>query len=176
MNIGISTIGSGQASFQDSVPSYSQFSIPISYMTSGVPDRAIINIVVRGVGNELPNVGTFFLLDDWEFDATITSVETDPNRLPVDFSLAQNFPNPFNPETLITFELGQNEQTRLEIFNLLGQRIRVLASGDLSAGSHQFRWNGTDDLGQLVSSGVYIYRLTTENKIVSPLILSSASP
>jgi len=171
MNIGFNTIGSGQMSFQDTISSYSQFSIPITYMTSGVPDRAIINVVVRSVGNDLPAVGTFFLLDDWEFDAMTTSVETDPIRVPEKFSLAQNFPNPFNPETLISFDLRQQTSTRLEVYNVLGQRIRVLVDSPLAAGNHQVRWNGTDDFGQVVSSGVYVYRLTTANRSESRKML-----
>ncbi len=92
-----------------------------------------------------------------------TSVSETPQVQPATFALAQNYPNPFNPETVISFNLSQSEAVKLVVFNLLGQAVRVLANESLEAGSHQVRWNGTDDSGQLVSSGIYVYRLTTSS-------------
>jgi VWFA-related protein len=73
--------------------------------------------------------------------------------------LDQNYPNPFNPTTQITFGLGQAGFVRLEIFNVLGQRIRTLVNAETPAGEHTALWDGRDDNGQMVSSGVYLYRL-----------------
>jgi formylglycine-generating enzyme required for sulfatase activity len=75
-------------------------------------------------------------------------------------ALRQNFPNPFNPSTAIPYELAGVAPVRLELFNLLGQRIRTLVDGVRPAGSHQAIWDGRDEKGRGVAAGVYIYRLT----------------
>ncbi len=77
------------------------------------------------------------------------------------FQLMQNHPNPFNPSTGISFRIFEPASSyTLEIFNLRGQRVKTLASGYLEAGSHVAVWDGTDDSGQGVSSGIYHYRLS----------------
>ncbi len=90
------------------------------------------------------------------------------------FSLAQNYPNPFNPETVINYSLKNPTptQTQLVIFNSLGQKIRTLVNGKKSAGRYQAVWNGTDDAGRSVSSGIYFYKLTSgSNQSVQKMIL-----
>ncbi len=159
MNIEFTTIGTGQISFQDTVSSYVQFDIPITYMASGTPDRAFINIAIRGVGNQDPTVGTYALLDDLQFDSNTTSVEDDLEQLPAGFMLRQNYPNPFNPQTSIGYELAQSETVELVIFNLFGQAVRVLVDEAQPAGVHEVRWDGADDLGNHVASGFYLYRI-----------------
>lgn len=76
-----------------------------------------------------------------------------------DFSLAQNYPNPFNPETSIRFNLPINSKVDLYIYNAVGQRIRTLVSTRMSAGTHAAIWDGLNDLGQKVASGVYFYSI-----------------
>ena len=80
--------------------------------------------------------------------------------LPAGFSLGQNYPNPFNPGTVIPYELASLNYVRLEVFNLLGQRVATLVDGEQAAGAYQARWDGTDASGGAVSAGVYLYRLT----------------
>ncbi|MFC1898369.1 FlgD immunoglobulin-like domain containing protein [Candidatus Cloacimonadota bacterium] len=76
--------------------------------------------------------------------------------------LIGNFPNPFNPETTISFSTTENtESTEIVIFNLKGQRVKTLLNQVLPAGHHSAIWNGTDDSGKPVSSGVYFYKLRT---------------
>ena len=81
--------------------------------------------------------------------------------LPDRFVLAQNHPNPFNPSTTITFSLPGEipGRTTLRIFNILGQRVRTLLDASLQAGEHAVLWDGRDDAGQPVSSGIYFYTL-----------------
>ena len=76
--------------------------------------------------------------------------------IPETFVLNQNFPNPFNPSTTITFELPKNSRVNLSIFNILGQKIKTLVNKELDARIHQFEWNGTNQLGQNVSSGILL--------------------
>ena len=73
--------------------------------------------------------------------------------------LLQNYPNPFNPETTIEFTLPARDSARLEIFDALGQRVAILWDGPLAAGSHRLQWDGRDERGRLLGSGVYFYRL-----------------
>ncbi len=79
--------------------------------------------------------------------------------LPSVYSLNANYPNPFNPQTTIKFALPEAQDVRLEIFNIKGQRVRVLMSESMSAGVHSVIWNGTDGGGRTVASGTYFYRL-----------------
>ena len=87
--------------------------------------------------------------------------------LPTDFALGQNYPNPFNPSTLIPYQLPAAGPVRLEVFNMLGQRLTRLVDGEQSAGAHTARWDGTDAAGRAVGAGVYIYRLSSGGMTVS---------
>ncbi len=80
--------------------------------------------------------------------------------LPQRFALGPNYPNPFNPSTIIPYQLTASSAVRLEVFNLLGQRIATLVDGEQSAGSHTATWHATDAAGRAVGAGVYIYRMT----------------
>ncbi len=75
--------------------------------------------------------------------------------------MLQNYPNPFNPETQIAFRLPHAGKVDLRIFNILGQEVRRLVSGEITAGEHTIRWDGRDAGGLLVASGIYFYRLET---------------
>ena len=82
--------------------------------------------------------------------------------LPDGFELSQNWPNPFNPETSIRFEIPKRSPVELTIYNLNGQKVRALVQSELSAGSHTFVWDGKSGDGRSLSSGVYLYRLQYE--------------
>ncbi|HUU45528.1 MAG TPA: T9SS type A sorting domain-containing protein, partial [Acidobacteriota bacterium] len=82
--------------------------------------------------------------------------------LPSGFGLAQNYPNPFNPSTLISFNLEYAGQVQLEVVNLLGQRVRTLVNGYRPAGVNSEIWDGRDQNGITVSSGIYFYRLAQD--------------
>ena len=81
--------------------------------------------------------------------------------LPTDFALGQNYPNPFNPSTIIPYQLSASAHVRLEVFNLLGQRLATLVDAERSAGIHTAQWDATDAAGRAVGAGVYIYRLSS---------------
>ncbi len=80
--------------------------------------------------------------------------------MPEQFELGLNYPNPFNPSTVIPYELTTSARVRLEVFNLLGQRIATLVDGDRPAGFHTVTWHATDGSGRAVGAGMYIYRMT----------------
>jgi hypothetical protein len=87
------------------------------------------------------------------------------------FALHQNFPNPGNPSTSIVFDLAQDSPVRLEIFDVSGHKIRTLINESRSAGTHQIRWTGEDDLGNSVASGLYIYRIQAGDFVQSKKML-----
>jgi hypothetical protein len=89
-----------------------------------------------------------------------TDVESDEQaNVPTSFSLKQNYPNPFNPETVIEYDLPENAQIVLKIYDVRGNEVRTLESTAKSAGSHTAIWDGHNEFGTLVSSGVYFYQL-----------------
>jgi len=87
--------------------------------------------------------------------------------LPAQLVLEQNHPNPFNPQTQIGFALPAPSMVRLKIYNATGRLVRTLVDGSLSEGVHSQRWDGTDDSGRRVASGVYLYRLETSGRTLS---------
>jgi hypothetical protein len=78
---------------------------------------------------------------------------------PLSYVLHANMPNPFNPETSIGFSLPVVGQVELVVYDALGQQVRTLVSTQLSAGVHAVTWDGRDEVGVQVSSGIYFYRL-----------------
>ncbi|MBN1999975.1 S8 family peptidase [candidate division KSB1 bacterium] len=74
--------------------------------------------------------------------------------------LHQNYPNPFNPGTEISFEIPSGKNVRIEVFNILGKKVRVLVDGYFETGLHHVLWNGCDENGKILSNGVYIYQMT----------------
>ena len=100
-------------------------------------------------------------VDDIRFAAQLVDVKNDlqenrPIRL---LALHQNYPNPFNPETVILYELPRTSQVEVVIFNLLGERIRTLVNQRQMAGQHRLPWDGRNEFGMPVPSGVYLYRV-----------------
>jgi hypothetical protein len=98
----------------------------------------------------------------------VSAVEVVGDIIPTDFSLAQNYPNPFNPSTTIRFGLPKEAPVTLEIYNLLGMKVRTLISGDrMSAALYNIRWDGRDDAGVSSPSGMYIYRIVADKFVSS---------
>lgn len=85
-----------------------------------------------------------------------TPIITVTVKQPRRFSLLGNHPNPFNPNTTIEFELYQHGLVRLDIFNLVGQRVATLLNGPLDAGTYHIAWSGKDEDGKILASGTYV--------------------
>jgi hypothetical protein len=92
-------------------------------------------------------------------------MEVDPDAVPSSESVLEapaleaNSPNPFNPATTIAFDLPRAGPVRLTLFNLSGRIVRVLLNEERPAGRHQVKWDGTDDNGRQMASGVYVCRM-----------------
>jgi len=90
-------------------------------------------------------------IEDWQQDL-----------MPTIYELYQNYPNPFNPSTTITYALPFVSQVSIEIFNVIGQRVRVLISEQQVPGYYEIDWDGQSDARNVVSSGVYVYRMVAK--------------
>jgi len=112
-------------------------------ITSDDPDEQVINVHIRGTG--LPATGSN------EYD------------IPLFTELKGNYPNPFNPVTRIDFALQQSGETRLDIFNIKGEKIRTLVNNYLENGYYSYKWNGRDDNNNVTASGIYFYKLKRGN-------------
>lgn len=87
--------------------------------------------------------------------------------LPIKFSLEQNYPNPFNPETKIKFAIPIDSKIKLAVYNILGEEVKTLTNNFMKAGYHEIIWNGYDENGNLLPSGIYVYRLESEKYTAS---------
>ncbi len=91
---------------------------------------------------------------------------------PAQFHLGLNYPNPFNPATVIPYRLHRSMSVRLEVFNVLGQRIATLVDGERPSGFHTARWDATNAAGQAVAAGMYLYRLSGEGvQVIRSMVL-----
>jgi hypothetical protein len=89
-----------------------------------------------------------------------TDVDDNPNSVPTHFTLDQNFPNPFNPTTEISFAIPTRSLVRIDIYNSIGREVTTLVNREFGSGRFSTTWYGTDSHGQPAPSGVYFYRLT----------------
>ncbi len=92
----------------------------------------------------------------------VQSSDEDPDVLPDRFRLEPNYPNPFNPVTTISYSLEERSHVVIAVYNLLGQKVVTLVDNEISAGEHFVQWDGRDETGQPVSTGVYLYRIESE--------------
>ena len=120
--------------------------------------------LVFQVGNScVPDIQTRDVLALFDVIEEQTSVSED--FLPAKFAVYENYPNPFNPATQISFDLTEQSATEVTVWNLLGQKVSTLFAGDLSAGHHTVTFDGHDANGSLLPSGVYIYRVESGRNV-----------
>lgn len=111
-----------------------------------------------------PTTGTLYVDDLRIVKKVPVSVDIVVPELPQGFALFQNYPNPFNAETMIQYQIADARQpVRLVIFDILGKKVRTLVNENQSAGFYRVKWDGKDDHGKDVSSGIYVYRIDAGN-------------
>ena len=117
---------------------------------------------------EVPKGSAPFYIDNLKFVPEEMSMPVSPptavevsegNAVPSGYTLSQNYPNPFNPETTIRYELPEAGTVRLSLYTVSGQLVRTLVDGKRSAGTYSVSWDGRDDAGRDVASGVYLSRM-----------------
>jgi len=97
------------------------------------------------------------MVDDFKVTGTSNEDELAPV---VATTLHGNYPNPFNPETTISYSVKENTPVTIDIYNVKGQRVRTLVNEAKASGTHTVTWNGTDNNGRNVSSGIYYYKMS----------------
>jgi hypothetical protein len=95
--------------------------------------------------------------------AGTTGIKNETNLIPTKFEVFQNYPNPFNPSTIIKYGLPEAANVTVKVFNMLGQEVRTLVNDYKNAGTFNVQWNGDNNSGQKVTSGIYIFRVTAGN-------------
>lgn len=111
------------------------------------------------------------IVHDFTLESALPAADDSIPSLPL--SLKQNYPNPFNPKTMIFFYLPENQAASLKIYNLKGQQIKSLIDAKLAAGEYSYSWDGQDEDGKQVSTGIYLYRLQTpQQDITRKMVLS----
>ena len=135
----------------------------------GVTDStAIEDMIFHNLDSSLFPVVDYVPFSESRIDTSSVGIADNPeNMLPDGFALNQNYPNPFNPETVIEFSLPGRCSVSLIVYNLLGRQVKKLVEGELSAGNHTISWDGTDNSGSEVSTGIYLYRLQTTDYVES---------
>ncbi|MFQ6094316.1 MAG: FlgD immunoglobulin-like domain containing protein [bacterium] len=151
----------------------SQFGAGVRYdgghfRTVYIPWQLDFAVDTTVAGDLVPRSGAPLLIQNglWWFGTENRRLGTNPSEssvpAPTRYVLHQNHPNPFNSETKISYQTAEECLVELTVYNVLGQKIRTLFEGEQVAGSHNVAWDGKDDLGFHVSTGVYFYKLETD--------------
>jgi hypothetical protein len=174
---------------------------PVMYVVSATDEDGAVNDTAMAVAGWFPTIGELaaplledsvavmtyswnvYASDPWDSTASLNGPRTltidvsgllalDGIGLPDVFALHNNYPNPFNPVTNITYDIPEVAQVTLDIYNVSGQKVRTLAQGQHEPGRYRIQWNATNDYGNPLSSGMYIYRIHAGDFIsVKKLIL-----
>ena len=153
-----------------------------SYQINGVPD-GLYQICISKVNYSTTTAWVEFNSNESDMllmnfnlplnPARIPDDEEPLSQIPVQIELLSNYPNPFNPETTIRFGLPAAQDVRVTVYDLLGKDVKELVHGTMPAGMHQVSWNGTDNNGHQVASGLYFYALEARDlRLVKKMILN----
>lgn len=124
------------------------------------------SIYVFGGANHFDDVVPFVE----KLDLT-TTVNEEELLIPEDILLEQNFPNPFNSQTIISFKISQKSNVFLEVLDIFGNRIKVIVKDQLQPGYYSYIWDGLNEIGERVASGTYFYRIVTERRTITKKML-----
>jgi len=171
----VTVIGSEESSYSVSIPAqgantYSSF---LFYVVDLDAPVTITNVdvemsrlssgngrLVFQVGNNCIPRNQHVSVQSWWVNTWSVEVDSDESLIPKEFALYENYPNPFNPTTQIAVDLPEAATTDITVWNIMGQKVATLYSGDLNAGHHTLNFDGRDNNGNQLSSGMYIYRVT----------------
>jgi len=147
---------------------------PIAQLVFTVQDPAVEEIEISPTTMDKPSHSLMLVYNDGKQAVDMTpdfgTITVPVNKgnagdmVPEEFKLGQNHPNPFNPTTGISYGLPEATNVRLEVFNVLGQQVRTLVNEYQSAGNYTVNWDGLNNNGSSVASGIYFYRLTTDKE------------
>ncbi|MCH7733001.1 MAG: T9SS type A sorting domain-containing protein, partial [Candidatus Marinimicrobia bacterium] len=111
--------------------------------------------------------------DVFRFPEVITAIAfwPDETNSPYTYSLLQNYPNPFNPETTIQYSLAASGRVVIHIYNILGRKVRTLVDDVQEEGFHKVQWDGKDNFGRNIASGIYLYRIRSGDFVYTRKLL-----
>lgn len=140
----------------------------LKYFFGGAIENIHAQAILPGIGHSstdvfASNCGKFYLFDSGGCNHVTSVRVAQKATIPDEFVLRQNYPNPFNPATTIEFHVPFTSSVSLSIFNLLGQKIKLLLKGAYEPGNYKIEWNGRDQRGKKVGSGLYFYRVLVED-------------
>ena len=127
-----------------------------------------------GYDNKLPPDGSYYWFKMSDVDPINSPLSVGggiSGNLPTNYKLSQNFPNPFNPTTNITYNIPKQTDVKLSVYNILGQKIATLVNEIQNAGVYSIQWNAQDVLGNNISSGIYFYRIETDDYTMTKKML-----
>ncbi len=154
---------------------YIEFSLPIKYSNSDIPDRIFLETIISDTTGSVPaHVGSNFFLDDIELTGeSVAGVTNAVVQVPAKFKVYQNYPNPFNPSTTIRYSIPETGNVSINIYDIEGNLISTLLNNKQSPGTYEVTWNGKNKQGTLVVSGVYFYKIQAGNlsKVSKMLLL-----
>ena len=157
----------------------------IAALTFRLDDLTLDQFEITAFTSETPNHELTLVYNDFSsgkpvvmsvnpvLEGGVISLKGNPAlAIPKVFALAQNYPNPFNPSTEMSYDLPTPGNVRLDIFNILGQNVKTLVNEYQDAGTYKVTWNGDDNTGSSVASGVYFYRVSAgEFKDIKKMVL-----
>lgn len=149
--------------FQRDVPTFSYYN-PSLYDIDG--DGFLELIVVKA---NYPQTNVYY----YEVYSTgVTGLKSE-KPIPLNIELKQNFPNPFNPSTIIEYDINQDGQVKIDVFNIQGEKVNTLVNEHQAAGNHTISWDGVNQNGERLPSGIYFYRLNNveQNEIKKMILL-----
>ena len=172
----VTVVGSGDSSYSVSIPAqdaantYSSF---LFYVVDLDAPVTITNVdvemsrlssgngrLVFQVGNDCIPRNQHVTVQSWWVNSANAEVNSDESLIPKEFALYENYPNPFNPTTQIAVDLPEAANTDITVWNIMGQKVATLYSGDLNAGHHTLNFDGRDSNGKQLTSGMYLYRIS----------------
>jgi hypothetical protein len=155
----------------------------IATLTFRVDDLSLTEFTIEPFTSKAPSHDLTLIYNDYssgtpivttinpEFENGTVSLRVSPT-IPDAFTVSQNYPNPFNPSTEISYALPEAGNVNLEIYNILGQQVKTLVNEFQDAGNYVVTWNGDDETGATVASGVYFYRVVAgEYKEVKKMVM-----
>ncbi|MCH7724747.1 MAG: T9SS type A sorting domain-containing protein, partial [Bacteroidetes bacterium] len=110
--------------------------------------------------------------DDLKVEKTGSPTNVEDATIPTEFSVTQNYPNPFNPSTTIKYSIPQQSIVTIKVYDILGTEVKTLVNGERTPGIYSVQWNGDNNYGSKVATGIYIYRVVAGNFVqVKKMIL-----
>ena len=140
--------------------------VEVQFNNNLINPSVVFMIDMISAGDDETNPITAITDNFGQFSSNMLAVDEN-ERLPEEFALHPNYPNPFNPSTVISYDIANSSNVSLSVYDMRGRVVNDLVRKFQDAGRYSINWYGNDNLGNQVSAGVYIYKLQAESKVIS---------